>query len=496
MYLTLLGPEKFREATDLYFSRYDGQAVSCDELRGAMAEASGMDLSQFELWYSQAGTPKVEVTSAHDPEAGTYTLTLAQSCPPTPGQETKLPFHIPLRMGLMDPDTGADLPLRLEGEEDGGEGVGETTRVFSLRAAEEKLTFVGVGAKRPVASLFRDFSAPVKVVHAQETQSDLELMMGRDSDAVNRWDASQKLGTKVLKEALAQLSGGAAEDDVTVDDRFIEAFRSTLTDSSLDPSLKALALRLPDVSVVADEMGDVVDYVAAARARRAVRRFIGRALRAELEAVYREQEVTGPHELNAAQVGARRIRGTCLGYITSLGDAEGAALAKAQYDAAPNMTEAVTALSCLVDIDCPERSEALAHFESKWKDNALVMDTWFTIQASSTLPGAVERVRELMKHPAYDPKNPNKVRSVLGGFVRNLEHFHDASGTGYRFLGETVRTMDGINAMVAARYAGVFSNVKRLDADRQALVRAELEAIRDREGCSKDVFEVVTKCLK
>uniref|UniRef100_A0A7S1CPN2 Aminopeptidase n=1 Tax=Bicosoecida sp. CB-2014 TaxID=1486930 RepID=A0A7S1CPN2_9STRA len=499
MYLTLLGYETFRKGTDLYFDRHDGDAVSCDEFRAAMADASGMDLTQFDRWYSQAGTPLVEVTSAHDAAAGTFSLTMRQSCPPTPGQPTKLPFHIPVRLGLIDPESGADLPLRLEGEAADAAGAGDTTRVLSLTEAEQTFVFTGVAA-RPVASLFRDFSAPVKVVHAQETREDLILMMAHDSDAVNRWDASQKLGMAVVKELLAAFAAGKTEAELTLDDDFVAAFRSTLTDAALDPSLKSLALRLPDVSEIGEAMGDVIDFVAAARARRFAVQQLAKRLYDEFKAAYDSHAVTAPHALDGAQVGARRLRGVCLGYITSLGAGAaegGAALAKAQYDAATNMTEAVSALACLADMDCPQREEALAHFEAKWADNSLVMDTWFSIQASSSLPGAVDRVRKLLEHPKYDDKNPNKVRAVLGGFaVRNLERFHEADGSGYAFLGEVVRKMDGINAMVAARYAGIFSNYRRLDAARQALVRAELEAIRDREGCSKDTFEIVSKCLK
>jgi aminopeptidase N len=478
---TLLGAEKFRQGMDLYFARHDGQAVTTDEFVTAMADASGVDLGQFRRWYEQAGTPVIDAQGAYDAAARTYTLTLRQSCPPTPGQPEKLPFHVPFEVGLVDP-SGADVPLRLAGEP----AAAGTTRVLSFKAAEERYTFVDV-AHPPVPSLLRDFSAPV-YLNFEYRGAELAHLMAHDSDAFNRWEAGQRLATRLMLDCIA-----AGRLDVPA--VFVDAFARALRDGGRDPAFAAEVLSLPAETIIAEQMA-LVDPDAIHAIRRGLRRALAEALRPDLLATYGRLAVPGPYVPDAASAGRRSLRNLCLAYLMELGDAEARALAARQLDAADNMTDALAALSTLANAECAEREPALAAFYARWKHEALVVDKWLRVQSTAHLPDALARVNALLRHEAFNLKNPNKVYALIGGFgYGNHVRFHAADGSGYAFMADRIVELDALNPQVAARMSRSFDRWKKFDAARQAHARAALERIRDVQGLSKDVAEIVTKSL-
>ena len=486
MYATLLGVEGFRKGMDLYFERHDGQAVTCDDFRAAMADANGANLDQFERWYSQLGTPRLHVSESWAPESGEWTLSLRQDLPEHESQAAWQPFHVPVAVGLLGPD-GSDLPLQLAGEASASE---ERTRVLELCEREQQFTFTGL-SERPVPSVLRGFSAPVKVEH-ERSRDELAFLMAHDSDSFNRWDAGQTLARDVLLDLVDAVQ---ANRPLELDQRLPDALRAVLTDDELDGSLKALALRLPEERLLGQEM-QVVDPVAIHEAREFARAEVARQLRAEFESTYERCAPDGAYRLDRASIDRRALRNCSLSYLCCLGEGEGAALAWKQYSSADNMTEVQAALVMLAALESPERKQALAEFYERWSGDPLVLDKWFQIQASSSHPQTNARVRELVEHPDFTLKNPNRVRAVAGGFGRlNPLHFHAASGAGYEFLGDLVMQLDGVNPQVASRIVAPFNDMRRFDAARQDLMRAQLERIAGREGLSKDVFEIVQRAL-
>jgi len=495
---TLLGARAFRAGMDLYFRRHDGQAVTTDEFVQAMQDASGVDLTQFRRWYEQAGTPVVEAEGKYDAAARRYVLTLKQSCPPTPGQETKLPFHIPFALGLVGPD-GGDLPLTLEGKGPvdlpaSGQRAEEITRIFSLRQPQESFVFVNVAAA-PVPSLLRNFSAPV-VVKYNYSESELSHLMAHDANAFNRWEAGQRLALGlILRGIQAQRAqkadaAGAAETPQA----FIRAFARVLADAAHDPAFGAEALALPSEAYIAEQL-DEVDPDAIHAVRNGLRRNLAQALRSELLAAYQAQAVPGPYSPDAQAAGKRALRNLCLGYLLELDDRASRDLAFAQFEGADNMTDAMAALAALANYDCAERRQALDAFYSKWKDEPLVVDKWLAVQAGSRLPGTLVEVNKLLVHPAFDIRNPNKVYALIRSFCGNHVRFHAVDGGGYAFLAEQVIAIDGFNPQVAARMARAFDRWRKFDAGRRTLAREALARIRDAQGLSKDVAEIVTKAL-
>ncbi len=493
---TLLGAQAFRAGMDLYFKRHDGQAVTTDDFVQAMQDAagtdSGIDLTQFRRWYEQAGTPVVEARGEYDAAARRYTLTLSQSCPPTPGQQTKLPFHIPFALGLVGPD-GRDLALALEGESAGARPASppaaEITRVLSLTAPEQRFVFVDVPAK-PVPSLLRNFSAPVQLKCAYN-DADLTHLMAHDANAFNRWEAGQRLALALILRALEARRANAA---TATPQSFIDAFARVLADAPRDPAFGAEALALPSEIYIAEQL-ELVDPDAIHAVRNGLRRDLAQALRAELLAAYRAQAVPGPYSPDAQAAGKRALRNLCLGYLMELDDAETRALAFAQFEGADNMTDAMAALAALANCDCPERVQALAAFYAKWKHEPLVVDKWLAVQAGSRLPGTLAEVKQLLAHPAFDIRNPNKVYALIRSFCGNHVRFHAADGGGYAFLAEQVIAIDAFNPQVAARMARAFDRWRKFDAGRRQHARAALERIRDAQGLSKDVAEIVGKAL-
>ncbi len=486
MYHTLLGPQGFRKGMDLYFQRHDGQAVTCDDFAAAMSDATGVDLTQFKRWYRQAGTPELDVTGAYDEAAKTYRLTVKQTVPPTPGQPVKEPMHIPLVMGLLGPD-GADLPLRLTGE---AEPAG-TSRTLHITEADQTFTFVDVPA-RPVPSLLRGFSAPVKL-RADLTDGDLTFLMANDSDAFNRWEAGQTLATRLLLSLVADRQAGR---ELALPRSFIDAVGAVLKDADQDPAFAAQALVLPTESYLGTQM-EVIDPDAIHAVREFARRRLAEALRPGWLDTHRRNAGNEPFSVDAAAIGRRALKNLCLAYLMALEDEEALGLCLGQYRGAQAMTDVMAALQFLSNSNAPERDEAIAAFYERWKGEALVVDKWFGVQATSHRPDALERVTALLAHPAFEIRNPNKVYALIGGFAGgNPVRFHDTSGAGYRFLADQVLRLDPMNPQVAARMVGPFSRLRRYDATRRALMKAELERIVATPGLSPDVFEVASKSLE
>lgn len=491
MIRTLVGAEGFRKGSDLYFERHDGQAVTCDDFIKAMEDANGVDLTQFKRWYSQAGTPRLAVSEAYDPAAKTYSLTFRQSCPATPDKVEKLPFVIPVALGLLD-STGADIALRLVGEAT-AQG---TSRVLSVTEAEQTFTFVDIAAQ-PLPSLLRGFSAPVKLSFPY-SRDQLMFLMQHDSDGFNRWDAGQQLSVQVLQELIAQQQKGEA---LAMDPRLVTALRSVLTDDSLDQAMVAEMLSLPGEAYLT-EISEVADVEAIHAAREFARRQLADELFEPLWQRYqtnREVSKRTPYVAEAEHFARRALQNIALSYVMVSRKPEFLvpAAAKEQFEHADNMTERLTALAVLVNSPYEEeKAWALELFAENFKDNPLVMDQWFSVQAASGLPGGLARVKALMQHPAFNIKNPNKVRALIGAFAgQNLINFHAADGSGYRFLADLVIELNAFNPQIASRQLAPLTRWRKYDSARQALMKAELERIRASGELSSDVFEVVSKSL-
>jgi aminopeptidase N len=492
MYAAMLGKEGFRRGMDLYFQRHDGQAVTCDDFRAAMADANGADLAQFERWYSQSGTPTVECRGTYDAGLRTYTLDVRQSCRPTACEPDKQPFVIPFAVGLVDA-AGHDIPLRLQaGAVFGGARPGSGhTAVLAVTQAEQRFVFADVPAA-PVPSLLRGFSAPVNVRH-DYSDAELAHLMSADSDAFCRWEAGQALATRILLAGVASIRAGRAME---VPAEFAEAMGRVLADATRDPAFAAEALQLPGEGYLAECM-EVADPEAIHIARLRLVRDIATRYRTRFEGAFRHFTVTGPYSPDAQAAGRRALRNAALGYVSTLDDSTSRALAFMEFRRAENMTDALAALTCLVNCGGAERERALAMFHDKWKDEALVLDKWFRVQATSWLPGTLHRVKALAGHAAFDLRNPNRARALLHSFANdNPMHFHAADGSGYRWIAEHVVALDRLNPQVASRLARAFDRWKKYDAGRQAHARQALESIRDAEGLSGNVAEVVGRALE
>jgi len=488
---TLLGAEGFRKGSDLYFERHDGQAVTCDDFVKAMEDANGVDLTQFKRWYSQAGTPRLAVTESYDASANTYSLTFRQSAPTTPGQpgDEKKPFVIPVSLGLLD-NTGKEIPLRLQGEATAS----GSSRVISVTEAEQTFTFVDV-AEQPLPSLLRGFSAPVKLSFPYN-RDQLMFLMQHDTDGFNRWDAGQQLSVQVLQELIAQHQKG---ENLVMDQRLVTALGAVLADDSLDQAMVAEMLSLPGEAYLT-EISEVADVDAIHAAREFARQQLASSLSDALWKRYqanRELSKKTAYVAESEHFARRALQNIALSYLMLTGKPEVLAAAIEQFDNADNMTERLTALAVLVNSPFEdEKAKALAVFAENFKDNALVMDQWFSVQAGSTLPGGLARVKALMQHPAFTLKNPNKVRALIGAFAgQNLINFHAADGSGYRFLADLVIELNGFNPQIASRQLAPLTRWRKYDSARQALMKGELERIRASGQLSPDVYEVVSKSL-
>ncbi|NBC95348.1 MAG: aminopeptidase N [Deinococcus-Thermus bacterium] len=483
---TRVGAEGFRKGMDLYVARHDQQAVTCDDFVAAMADANDIDLTAFKHWYETAGTPRITAEEAWDAATGTFSLTLSQEIPPSPGHDAKPALEIPVALGLLGPD-GTDLPIRLEGEP--GETAVTGTRVVILDQPRRTFRFVGL-EERPVPSLFRGFSAPVKVARPERAR--LAFLYGHDSDPFARWEAGQQFASDLLLGMVAEIRGGGTP---TLDAGFVESFAKTLADDRLDDALKAEALALPSEDFLAEQM-ETVDVEAIFQAREAARRQIAEALGDQLRAAYGARHDAGPYRYDAAAVGRRALKNLCLALLNAAPSDATVAVAMDQFRAGANMTDVMASLTVLGDLDRPERQEALDAFYATWQHDALVTDKWFGLQARSKLDGTVEAVRRLAEHPAFDIRVPNRARALIGGFaMANPRHFHRADGAGYAFLADHVIRLDAINPQIAARLLTPLGRWRRQDSARQQKMRAELERILAVEDLSRDTYEIASKSL-
>ena len=478
MMATIIGRAAFRRGMDLYFARHDNNAVTIDDFVSAMQDASGVDLESFKLWYHQAGTPEVSIQDAYDPDTKRYALTIRQSTRPTPGQPDKYPLVIPVAMGLLD-GNGQELATRLDGEPEAQAG----TRVLLATQAENRFEFIDVASK-PVPSLPRDFSAPVKLSGLPPDR--LRFLAAHDTDPFVRWDSGQQFAATVLLDMVATIQAGGTP---VVDPALIEAMAATL---GQEPAFAAEALVLPSEGTLADRM-DVVDADAIHAARHIARSAIGQALGDRLRDKYDGLTDTSSYTIDGPAIGRRALRNACLGYLVAAGGTSAIRLAKAQFDARGNMTDVLAALGILSGVDRAERLDALAAFHDAWHDDPLVLDKWFAIQALSPLPDTVRAVESLKAHKDFDPRNPNRIRALLSSFAGNQVRFHDRSGAGYRLYADTIIQLDPTNGQVAARMVSPLGQWRRFDTDRQLLMKAELQRILDLPGLSRNTFEMASK---
>ncbi len=481
---SLIGPEKFRAGMDLYFARHDGHAATVEQFIQCFAEASGRDMTQFKLWYSQAGTPEVKVSTRFDAARKTFTVECKQSLAPTPNQPTKVPMVIPLRAGLVGKD-GRDWPMVLAN--------GNTIErgVLELSEPAHSFEFAGI-AERPVLSINRGFSAPIKLVTDLDA-SDLDFLAAHDADSFNRWQALQTVSTRLLIDNVAALRSGKAP---RTDDKLLAAMAAVLDDAKLEPAFIALALVPPGEGDIAREIGNDIDPDAIFQARKALRAAIGDRLGATLAVAYDRLAITGPYSPDAKDAGRRTLRNIVLDLLAATAESLAIARAARQYDTADNMTDRMAALATLSLHDVPERERAIADFYVRFANDPLVVDKWFVLQATIPQPGTLAKVRELTAHPAFSFANPNRVRSLIGAFAQsNPTQFNRADGAGYDFIADTILTLDPKNPQLAARLATAFRTWRTLEQGRRAKAETALTRIKSAPNLSRDLSDIVERAL-
>ncbi|MEA3025398.1 MAG: aminopeptidase [Alphaproteobacteria bacterium] len=481
---TLIGPELFRKGMDLYFERHDGHAATVEQFVQCFADVSRRDLEQFMRWYSQAGTPEVIASGHYDAAAQTYQLDVAQVIPPTPGQSTKEPMVIPLVTGLIARD-GRDLPLTL------ADGKPVERSVLVLDKAAQSFVFTGV-TERPVLSVNRNFSAPIRLT-ANLGADDLRLMAARDSDPFNRWQAVQTLASALLVGNVARLRAG---HDPEVDEGLLDALATILADTSLEPAFVAEALTPPSEADIAREIARDVDPDAIFRARAALRTLIGLHLNAALTSRYEGLADSGPYSPDAVSAGRRLLKNVCLDLLAATQEAHAVRLAAKQYQTADNMTDRMAALGTLSLHDVPEREAAFDDFYRRYRDDPLIIDKWFALQAMTPDPGTLDRVRALTGHPAFSMANPNRVRSLIGSFAQgNPTQFNRPDGAGYEFVADKILALDPDNPQVASRMTTAFKSWRVLESGRRGGAQAALQRIADAPKLSRDVSDIVQRAL-
>lgn len=482
---TILGEKTFHQGCDLYFERHDGEAATTDDFVAAMEAVSERDLTQFKNWYSQAGTPEVIVTDSYDEANQCYSLHFEQHCSSLSGQADKQPFLIPIKVGLLN-QAGLDMPLSLRGSNE------EIAQSIVLELTEAKQTFVFEGIPyQPIPSLLQGFSAPVNL-HFDYTEQQLTFMTRHESDAFNRWEATQQLSTRLI---LSLLEKRKNDMQLRLDPDYIQSFKRTLLLGVEKPDLTARLLTLPSEEYLAEQV-DVVDPYAIHEVRQFVRGALAKELSGEFLVAYHANADSGDYQIDAASMGRRALKNVVLSYLMTQDENAIHELCWKQFEQSDNMTDVIAALSAMNQHDSVRRTLALGQFYENWQDDALVMDKWLTMQAVSALPTTLSQVKELMEHPVFSIRNPNKVRSLVGAFCRaNPVCFHAADGKGYEFLADQVITLNEINPQVAARLLGGLSQWKRYDAPRQALMKSQLERILALPNLSKDVFEIASKTL-
>jgi len=481
---TLLGDQGFRAGMDLYFERFDGQAVTCDDFAAAMADANDVDLTQFKRWYSQAGTPHLQVEEAWDKDAAEYYLTLRQHTPPTPDQKDKDPVVIPLRMGLLGRD-GESIRLNLSHREG-------TERECVLEVTEAEQTFVFEQVpERPVASLLRGFSAPVLIERDLDDET-LRFQMAHDTDPFNRWDAGQTLVRRRVIAFMADLDNG---NDPRLPKPDAEAFREVLNSEDLDDALKAEALTLPSAEAIGEDL-ETIEPDKLVAARDSLVRQLAEALEPDLVSTWGLRANDTEYTLDAEAIGRRRLKNTCLGLLGWLERDEHVQYAVDQVQVARNMTDVVAGLRVLSHLDRPEREQEFNEFHEKWKDDPLVTDKWLMLQATARRDNVIEDVKRLMEHPAFNKRNPNRIRSLIGAFAMgNFEAFHKADGSGYKLLADFVIELDPVNPQIASRLVQAMIRWKRFDETRQGMIKEQLQRVMSAEGCSANTREVVSRAV-
>ncbi|KAF3556531.1 hypothetical protein F2Q69_00014148 [Brassica cretica] len=512
MYKTLLGSEGFRKGIDLYFERHDEQAVTCEDFFAAMRDANNADFANFLQWYSQAGTPVVKVASSYNAEARTFSLKFSQEIPPTPGQPTKEPTFIPVVVGLLD-SSGKDITLSSVYHDGTLQTISSSSTILRVTKKEEEFVFSDISEK-PVPSLFRGFSAPVRV-ETDLSDDDLFFLLAHDSDEFNRWEAGQVLARKLM---LNLVSDFQQNKPLVLNPKFIQGLGSVLSDTSLDKEFIAKAITLPGEGEIMDMMA-VADPDAVHAVRKFVRKQLASELKAELLKIVENNRSSEAYVFDHPNMARRALKNTALAYLASLEDPAYVELALGEYKSATNLTDQIAALAALAQKPGKTRDEVLADFYNKWQGDYLVVNKWFLLQASSDIPGNVQNVKKLLDHPAFDLRNPNKasefsklsfsfttfflssmltiiqVYSLIGGFCGSPVNFHAKDGSGYKFLGDIVVQLDKINPQVASRMVSAFSRWKRYDETRQALAKAQLEMIMSANGLSENVFEIASKSL-
>jgi aminopeptidase N len=484
MVQTLIGREKFRSGMDLYFARHDGEAATVEQFIQCFADVSGRDMTQFMRWYSQAGTPEVTMSARFDAARKTFTLACKQSVPPTPGQPSKSPMVIPLAFGLVGKD-GRDLPIAPSNAasiEGGVLVLNETERVFE---------FSGI-AEAPVPSINRGFSAPIKLITDLDGD-DLAFLAAHDSDPFNRWQALQTISMRLLIDNVAGLRAGKAPRS---DEQLMVALAAILEDAALEPAFVALALVPPGEGDIAREIGRDIDPDAIHQARKALRAEIGARLGAALSTIYERLTVSGGYSPDAASAGRRALRNAALDLLAATGEQAEIARAARQYQAADNMTDRMAALATLSLHDVAERQQALDDFYQRYAADALVIDKWFSLQATIPQADTLDNVRRLSRHPAFSLANPNRVRALIGAFAQaNPTQFNRADGAGYDFVADSVLALDPKNPQISARLATAFRTWRTLEAGRRGLAEAALQRIKAAAGLSRDLSDIVERAL-
>jgi aminopeptidase N len=484
MLKALLGPQRFRAGMDLYFQRHDGRAATVDEFVACFADAAHYDLSQFMLWYSQAGTPELMVQGNHDAAAKTYTLEISQIVPPTPGQPMKQPMAMPLAVGLLDGD-GRDRPLVLV------DGTRVERGVLTLTQAKQSFVFTGID-ERPVASLNRGFSAPVKLT-ANLRAGDLAFLAAHDTDPFNRWQAVQTLATALLIENVA---AHRADKPRRAADELVRALGAILDDGAIEPAFVAQAMALPSEGDIAREIGRDVDPDAIFAARRELRAEVGRTLAAVLAVTYDRMSDRGPFSPDATAAGRRSLKNICLDLLATADSDTGIPRAVRQYHDADNMTDRIAALATLSHHRGPERQDAFDDFYRRYEGDALIIDKWFALQATIPEPETLARVKGLAAHPAFSMSNPNRVRALIGNFASaNQTQFNRRDGAGYAFHADTMLALDPKNPQVAARLMTAFRSWRALEPERRDKAEVELKRVAASPSLSRDVHDIVARTL-
>ena len=488
---SFLGKEKFRQGMDLYFERHDGQAVTTEEFISAMEAVSQVDLQQFRRWYKQAGTPVVSVTEEYNDASNTYNVTLSQATPATPKQKEKLPFHMPVKVSLMNRQAALmSLSIRTEdGIDMETETTDENVTILNFDQDEQRFEFNNV-TEKPVLSIFQGFSAPIKL-HFDRSDEELAFCMANEADDFNRWEAGQQLSTRLILSMVERINNN---EGLSLPPYYIDACRQTLNNKKLDKALIARAITLPSLSYVG-EMMSVIDVDGIHQAREFIYSQLAKELSNDFLRVYKEN-TQSEFSLSPEDMAKRFLRNQALSYIMYLGE-QGESLALSQYQLADNMTDQMAAFRALVIHETSSAEKTIDDFYKQWQHDNLVMDKWFTVQATNPNKSTMKKVEKLFDHADFDIKNPNRVRSLLGAFcAANPVCFHDESGFGYRLLGRYIETIDSMNPQIASRLCAPLTRWKRHNAHRQDLMKTELQRLIDLPKLSRDVAEMVEKSIK